>query len=69
MGANTWYQWDDYNGRGLLWKAYGSTGATKPGSPDVTYTYRPSGQVASRQFAGDVSVPLHYTIRERLVKI
>ena len=69
VGANTWNQWYDYDGRGLLWKVFASTTSTKPGTQDVTYTYRPSGQVASRQFVGGPSVPLIYTIRERLYGI
>ncbi|MCC6931268.1 MAG: RHS repeat-associated core domain-containing protein, partial [Gemmatimonadaceae bacterium] len=39
------------------------------GTPDVTYTYRPSGAVASRLFSGGPTVPLTYTIREQLAKI
>ncbi len=69
VGSNTWYQWYDYDGRGLLWKVSASTSLTKPGSPDVTYTYRPSGQVASQQFLGGPVVPFTYSIRERLDKI
>ena len=35
----------------------------------MTYTYRPSGQVASRLFQGGTTVPLSYTIREQLAQI
>jgi RHS repeat-associated protein len=69
VGSNNWNQWYDYNGRGLLWKVSASTTASKPGTADVTYTYRPSGQVASRQFIGGPSVPFRYSIRERLDRI
>ncbi len=69
VGANSWYQWSDYDGRGLLGQVSASTSTTKPGSPDVTYTYRPSGQLASRQFTGGPVVPLKYSIRERLDSI
>lgn len=51
VGSSTWYQWYDSDGRGLLWNVFASTSATKPSTPDVTYTYGPSGQVESRQFA------------------
>ena len=37
--------------------------------PDVTYTYRPSGQVASRFFSGGPTVPLTYAIWEQLAQI
>ncbi len=69
VGAGTWYQWYDYDPRGLLWKVSAATTSTKPGTPDVTYTYRPSGAVASRLFSGGTTVPLTYTIREQLAKI
>jgi RHS repeat-associated protein len=68
-GASSWYQWQDYDSRGLLWKVFGSTTSTKPGTADVTYTYRPSGEIATRLFSGGSSVPLTYTIREQLDKI
>jgi RHS repeat-associated protein len=66
VGSSAWNQWYDHDGRGLLWKVFGSTGATKPATPDVTYTYRPSGLPASRQFMGGTTVPVRYTIREQL---
>ncbi len=69
VGANDWYQWYDYDSRGLLWKVFAATSSTKPGSPDVTYTYRPSGVLASRAFSGGPTVPYVYTIREQLAKI
>ena len=69
VGSNTFNHWYDYDNRGLLWKAFASTGATKPGSPDATYTYRPSGQLQDRQFEGGPLVPLRYDIREQLEKI
>ena len=65
VGASLWNQWYDYDTRGLLWKVSAATTSTKPGTADVTYTYRPSGQVASRLFAGGTNVPLSYTIREQ----
>ncbi|MGH8543094.1 MAG: hypothetical protein ACREX3_05565 [Gammaproteobacteria bacterium] len=69
VGASTFYHWYDYDTRGLLWKVFASPSATKPGTPDVTYTYRPSGQLQDRQFAGGPLVPLTYTIREHLERI
>jgi RHS repeat-associated protein len=69
VGSNIWYQWYDYDGRGLLWKVFASTSSTKPGTADVTYTYRPSGQVASRQFSGVPLVPFKDSIRELLDSI
>jgi RHS repeat-associated protein len=69
VGSNTFNHWYDYDSRGLLWRVYASTGATKPGSPDVTYSYRPSGQVQDRQFQGGPLVPLQYSIREQLASI
>ena len=68
-GASSWYQWSDYDTRGLLWKVSAATTNVKPGTPDVTYTYRPSGALASRLFSGGTTVPLTYTIREQLAKI
>ncbi len=50
-------------------KVSAATTTVKPGTPDVTYTYRPSGAVASRLFSGGTTVPLTYTIREQLAKI
>jgi hypothetical protein len=47
----------------------GSTGTTKPATPDVTYTYRPSGLPATRQFMGGTNVPVTYTVREQLHRI
>ncbi|MGH7334188.1 MAG: RHS repeat domain-containing protein [Candidatus Rokuibacteriota bacterium] len=69
VGSSTFYHWYDYDNRGLLWKVFASTSPTKPGTPDVTYGYRPSGQVQDRQFAGGPVVPLKYTIREQLQSI
>jgi hypothetical protein len=69
VGSNKWHQWYDYDTRGLLWKVSASTTSSKPGTPDVTYTYRPSGQIATRQFQGGPQVPLAYTVREQLRRI
>lgn len=69
VGSSSWYQWMEYHADGQLWKVFASTSATKPGTADVTYTYRPTGQIASRQFAGGPSVPFTYTIREELARI
>ena len=49
VGASTFNHWYDYNGRGLLWKVSAATTQTKPTTADVTYLYRPSGTVSSRQ--------------------
>ncbi|MCC7003362.1 MAG: hypothetical protein IT357_14490, partial [Gemmatimonadaceae bacterium] len=69
VGSTAWYQWTDYDDRGLLWKVFAAGTATKPGTADVTYTYRPSGEVETRQFAGGPSIPFTYTIREQLAQI
>jgi RHS repeat-associated protein len=69
VGSNNFYQWYDYDGRGLLWKLSASTTSTKPGTPDLTDTYRPSGMPASYQFLGGPLVPITYTIREQTAKI
>ena len=69
VGASTFNHWYDYDGRGLLWKVFASTTGTKPGSPDVTYTYRPSGVVNDRLFLGGSTVPMKYTIREQLALV
>jgi RHS repeat-associated protein len=69
VGSATFNHWYDYDNRGLLWKVYASTTGVKPGVPDVTYTYRPSGQMEGRQFQGGPLVPLQYGIREQLEKI
>jgi RHS repeat-associated protein len=66
VGASSWYQWYDYDARGKLWKLSAGTTPTKPTTADVTYLYRPSGQVESRQFASMAAVPFKYTIREQL---
>ncbi len=68
-GSSFFYQWSDYDGRGLLWTVSAATTNVKPGTPDVTNTYRPSGQVASRLFSGGPTVPITYTIREQLAQI
>lgn len=64
VGSSTFFHWYDYDNRGLLWKVFASTSSTKPPSADVTYTYRPSGQLQDRQFAGGPLVPLRYTTEE-----
>jgi RHS repeat-associated protein len=69
VGSNTFNHWYDYDNRGLLWKVFASTAPAKPATPDVTFTYRPSGQVQDRQFQGGPVVPVRYTIREELEKI
>ena len=69
VGSSTFNHWYDYDNRGLLWKVFASTGSVKPGTPDVTFTYRPSGQLQERQFQGGPLVPVRYTIREELEKI
>jgi len=68
-GSSTFYEWYDYDARGLLWKLYASTTSTKPGTPDVTDTYRPDGMPKDYQFQGGPLVPLRYTIRGRTDKI
>ena len=69
VGANTFNHWYDYDARGLLWKVFASSGSTKPAAADVTYRYRPGGQVQDRQFQGGPLVPVRYTIREQLERI
>jgi RHS repeat-associated protein len=69
VGSSTFYQWYDYNPRGLLWKLSASTSSTKPGTPDVTDTYQPSGVPSSYQFSNGTPVPITYTIREQTSKI
>ena len=69
VGSNTFNHWYEFDNRGLLWKAFASTGPVKPGTPDVTFTYRPSGQPQDRQFQGGPLVPARYTIREELEAI
>jgi len=69
VGTKGFHHWYEYDSGGLLAKIYASTSATKPDTPAVTYTYHPSGEVASRQFAGGPVVPFHYTIRDQLEKI
>jgi RHS repeat-associated protein len=69
VGSNSFYHWYDYDGRGLLWKAFASTTSSKPVSPDATYTYRPGGQPHDRQFLGGPVVPMKYTIREQLDRV
>jgi len=69
VGTSTFYQWYDYDNRGLLWKAFDSTLATKPATPGVTDTYRPSGQPQDYQFKGGPLVPIRYTIRGQTEKV
>jgi RHS repeat-associated protein len=69
VGSSTFTHWLDYDNRGLLWKLFASTGATRPATPDVTYSYRPGGELQDRQFQGGPLVPMRYTIREELEKI
>jgi RHS repeat-associated protein len=63
VGSNTFYQWYDYDNRGLLSKLYASTSATKPATADVTDTYGPDGKPQGYQFQGGPLVPIRYTIR------
>jgi len=69
VGSSTFHHWYEYDTRGLLWKVFAATSSIQPGTPDVTYTYRPSGQLQSRLFAGGTTITLRYTIREQLEKI
>lgn len=69
VGSSTFNHWYEFDNRGLLWKAFASPGSAKPGTPDATFTYRPSGQLQDRQYQGGSLVPVRYTIREELEKI
>ncbi len=69
VGSNSFYQWYDYDNRGLLWKTYASTTPTKPAAPDVTDTYLPTGQPQNYQFQGGPLVPIRYTIRGQTEKV
>lgn len=71
IGTSYFYQWYDYNGRGLLAKMYASTSNpnTKPTTPDDTNSYRPSGLPDGYQFQGSLFVPIRYTIREQTQQI
>lgn len=66
VGGTTFNQRYDHDGRGLLAQVFASPAATMPTAAEVSYTYRPSGQVQERQFSGEPLVPLRYTIREQL---
>src|SRR5690606_14944744 len=66
VGNNPFYQWYDYDNRGLLWKVFASTSSTKPASADATYTYRPEGTPATRQYLGDASIAFGYTVQGQL---
>jgi len=63
VGTSTFYQWYDYDGRGLLWKTYASISAFKPATPDATDTYGPTAQVKDYQFQSGPLVPITYTVR------
>jgi len=63
VGANSLYQWYEYDARGLLSMVFASTTSTKPLTPDVTDTYLSSGQPQSYQFQNGPVVPIRYTIR------
>jgi RHS repeat-associated protein len=65
----SFYQWYDYDNRGLLWKVFASTGSTKPTTPNLTTTYRASGQPQNYQFQGGPLVPIRYTIRDQIAMI
>ena len=69
VGTTYFYQWFDYDGRGLLSKTYAATTNTKPVTADVTDTYRPSGLPQDYQFQGNSLVPIRYTIREQTERI
>jgi RHS repeat-associated protein len=69
VGANSFYQWYEFDGRGLLARVYASTSATRPAAADAAYTYRPAGGVRERQYQGGPLVPLRYTIREQIERI
>jgi RHS repeat-associated protein len=69
VGASAFHHWYDYNDRGLLWKTFASTSSAKPGTPDVTDTYLPSGQPQNYQFQGGPLVPIRYTIRGQTEKV
>lgn len=69
VGAETFDHWYDYDARGLLGQVFSSTGPSKPAVADITFAYRPSGEIGSRQFQGGPAVPLRYTIREQLAQI
>ena len=50
--GKTFYQWYEYNERGLVKRVYASTSPGKPSSPEVTYAYGPDGQVKSTDWEG-----------------
>ncbi|MCL4213239.1 MAG: hypothetical protein KJZ74_04935 [Gemmatimonadales bacterium] len=69
VGSESFWQWTDYDDRGLLWKVSGASSATKPATADVTFTYRPSGELENRTFQFGPTIPFRYTIREQLERI
>jgi RHS repeat-associated protein len=69
IGTNTFYHWYDYDSRGLPWRTFASTAGAKPGTPDVTNTYLPSGQAQNYQFQGGPLVPIRYTVRGQIQKV
>jgi RHS repeat-associated protein len=69
IGTKTFYQWYDYDNRGLLVKTFATTTATKPAGADVTDTYRSDGEAQNYQFPGGPVVPIRYTIRGQVQQI
>lgn len=45
VDSDDFYQWYEYDERGLVKEVYASTESTKPGTPEVSYTYAADGQV------------------------
>jgi len=55
------YHFYEYDNLGQLARVYTNTTDSKPGTPDVTYTYNESGQVVSEDISGQAKADCSYS--------
>jgi RHS repeat-associated protein len=75
LGSQNWYQWFDYEGRGLPAKTYASTTATKPALADLYALYTAAGnpsQIQLKEYAAGFyrdTKAYAYTLRDQVSAI
>ena len=69
VNTETLYQHYEYNLLGQLHKVYISTNGTQPSTPEVTYTYTPSGAIDNIVFDGGKQADYGYNIRDWVTSI
>lgn len=68
LGTTTFRHWYNYDARGMTHEVRAAP-AARPSTADVSFTYHPTGMLATRAFAGSPVAPLTYDLRDRLISI